>query len=913
MRNSALALAVCALASIVLAPDLNAQTLRGQVVDSVTRAPVGSGFVVLLGANDAELDRTLTTWDGRFTFHLSPGHRGPFRLRSERIGYRVAQTEPFDVPASGTADFTLWLAALPTPLSAIEVRGTTECKVRPREDEQTAVVWEEARKALAAASWTASRQLYHVVSTLYDRDMDGRRRVHSERHRPSIGSSTNPFASRDPDELVRDGYVVQEIGTVAYSAPDAHVLQSEGFLETHCFQLRLPDRDGDNLIGLAFKPVPSRKLPDVEGVLWLERGSSELQSIEYRYTNLPPAIRTRDPAGGAVHFMALPSGAWIVHRWETEIPTAFRMERDRFDRPARRVVDAYRAVGGEVLTITDRAGTRVYETELADLVGVVIDSIDGEPKPLAGARVLVVGTWFADTTDQRGRFHLRAPLDGEYDVTFTHERIDSLGFTVPPREVILARGRTDTTSLTVPPMQNILASLCPDHRVGAYARALVGTVRDSLTGKPIPGVKVVASWQRIRSGTKFSNYRDIATTDGSGRYTLCGLDFGQPTMVYAVGDDSGSEPVRVAFEVSGVAVGEAFYETNVSIWRHNLMLRPQAGIGTLAGFVTDATTGRGIPGATVTIDGLGAASESDPTGTFQVRGLSPGTHRLTLWRPGYNTRRGEVEVAADQPTIIGAEFLTLTPVPQVVGTATESETNTPVSDVWMTLMSVEGDSVKMTRSDSLGAFVLTAPEPGPYHVRARRVGYAPGFMGPFQLEAGQAVNVEFSLRQLAFALDPLNVTAEAVDQYLNDVGFYRRQKANRGHFMDRTAIEMRLGQARDVTDLLTHLPGVGIADNLVGSSGAPIDLRRGVNSFVGCTGGGPAIYVDGFPIGNTQLGGFSEDDIPAPAWLSLSGVAQPEDVYGIEIYRTPSQVPVEYGGAQAMCGVLLIWTTRGGH
>ena len=43
-------------------------------------------------------------------------------------------------------------------------------------------------------------------------------------------------------------------------------------------------------------------------------------------------------------------------------------------------------------------------------------------------------------------------------------------------------------------MQDILASLCPDHRVGAYARALVGTVRDSLTKEPISGVQVVASW-----------------------------------------------------------------------------------------------------------------------------------------------------------------------------------------------------------------------------------------------------------------------------------------------------------------------------------------------------------------------------------------------------------------------------------
>ena len=146
--------------------------------------------------------------------------------------------------------------------------------------------------------------------------------------------------------------------------------------------------------------------------------------------------------------------------------------------------------------------------------------------------------------------------------------------------------------------------------------------------------------------------------------------------------------------------------------------------------------------------------------------------------------------------------------------------------------------------------------------------------------------------------------------YLTAVGFYRRQRANQGHFMDRTAIEMRMGGARDVTDLLTHLQGVGIADNLAGSFGAPIDLRRGVNSFVGCTNGGPLIYVDGFRIDNTQHGGLGVSG-PAPAWLALSETARPEDVYGIEVYRTASQVPIEYSGPDSACGVILIWTGIG--
>ena len=38
-----------------------AQTIRGQVVDSTSGTPVGTGFVVLIGAGDTELARALTS------------------------------------------------------------------------------------------------------------------------------------------------------------------------------------------------------------------------------------------------------------------------------------------------------------------------------------------------------------------------------------------------------------------------------------------------------------------------------------------------------------------------------------------------------------------------------------------------------------------------------------------------------------------------------------------------------------------------------------------------------------------------------------------------------------------------------------------------------------------------------------
>jgi hypothetical protein len=919
--------AACSALVVSVANPLAAQTIRGQVADSVTRAPVGRGFAVLLDVNDHEIARTLTTFDGRFTLTLSPDQLGPFRLRSERIGYRVAVTEPFDAAGASATPFTIWVGALPTPLATIEVRESTECKVRPTEDEQTAIVWEEARKALAAASWTASRQLYQVVSDVYDRDMDGRRRrVLREEHRPSVGLSTNPFVSRDPGELLQTGYLRDTTEGVVYDAPDAQVLQDEGFLDTHCFRLRRPDDGRDDLIGLGFEPAPSRHLPDVEGVLWLDRESSELRSLEYRYVNLPRDLRADESGGGGgggggvVEFMPLPSGAWIVDRWHIEIPTAFREERvNPLAREITRRVERFRETGGEVLAINDTLGGRVYETELAEVMGVVVDSSRGEWTPLAGAVVQVAGTWFTDTTDQHGIYRLGAPLEGEYDITFSHPRAEFLAFTPSPHSVTLARGQTDTLWLAVPPIRDIIASQCPDLTPGADARVLLGTLRDSATGQPVRTGEVVATWQHISPTLEFRNLEGTATTDTSGTYILCGLEHGRPAIVYAAAPDARSELVRVAFEGTGVEVDTSYYqteETAAGLWRRDLTLRPYSeSTALLTGLVTDAATGEPVRGAVVNIGRALLTAVTDSAGMFRVEGPLSGTHRITVGRRGYRTRSGDVAVEADRPTIVGAQFLALEPAAQVAGTVTEPETNAPLSDVWVTLVSLEGDSVMLTHTDSSGMFLLTAPRPGSYYVRARRLGYTPGFEGPLDLVAGRAVDATFSLRQLAFALDPINITAEAVDRYLHDVGFYNRQKYHRGYFMDRQEIENRLGAVADVIQLLSVVPGVDVEEGVPGKPGSRVRFSRATTGFSpaswsgvnSCEAKGPRIWVDGFLI-ETVFPEALADGKDYLQFQAVQQVVQPEDVYAIEVYRTPSQIPPEYGGPESGCGVILIWT-----
>ena len=160
------------------------------------------------------------------------------------------------------------------------------------------------------------------------------------------------------------------------------------------------------------------------------------------------------------------------------------------------------------------------------------------------------------------------------------------------------------------------------------------------------------------------------------------------------------------------------------------------------------------------------------------------------------------------------------------------------------------------------------------------------------------------MHKLALALDPLNVTAEAVDQFLESVGFNHRKKYNRGYFMDREEIEKRLGSVADAAQLLSVVPGLQIVEGLSDHVGGSL-IRISRVAGAGCDAKGPRIWVDGFLIDTQDLKGDLQ-------LYALSQVVRPEAIYAIEVYRSPSQVPIQYGGPQSACGVILIWTRRGG-
>ena len=80
--------------------------------------------------------------------------------------------------------------------------------------------------------------------------------------------------------------------------------------------------------------------------------------------------------------------------------------------------------------------------------------------------------------------------------------------------------------------------------------------------------------------------------------------------------------------------------------------------GRIAGVVTDES-GAVLPGATVTLKGVGAAvrtAATDATGHYVIADVAPGTYDLTIEMSGFKPQASKVTVAADQTVNLEAKL-----------------------------------------------------------------------------------------------------------------------------------------------------------------------------------------------------------------------------------------------------------------
>jgi hypothetical protein len=478
------------------AAQLSAQIVRGTIRDAESAAPLQGVFVMLLDSAQHMRGGVLT--DERGFFVMRAPAAGTFTLRAERIGHESAMSSPvlLNPEQAQTVDLNVTVAAI--QLAPLEVATRNRCIARPRSGERTAQLWEEARKALTVARWLANEKQIQFQSRAYVRELDAKSMaVKSEGVRQEI-SRNLPYAALDADTLTKYGFVRDQGDGLVFYGPDAEVLLSKVFLDGHCFHSVEGAGNTRGMVGLGFKPVAESKLPDVEGVLWLDRQTFELRHIDYRYTNMLREFRVNG-TGGRTDFVRLKSGAWIVSKWYIRMPAvvASTMERGEF-----RLL-SLREEGGEVLSIQERGAAESLHHDGA-LRGALYDSVRG--RPLADALVYLSGTAHSARTDAAGRFHMPAIPAGRYTIAFTHPSLDSLPALPEPKSIAIALDDTARIDLAIRPLAELIARRCGGAVQGAV---LFGKVKNA-RGNPLPYAMVRIANKAYRTG-------------GDGEYTICGL------------------------------------------------------------------------------------------------------------------------------------------------------------------------------------------------------------------------------------------------------------------------------------------------------------------------------------------------------------------------------------------------------
>ena len=517
---------VAAIACLTNLPALlGAQIVRGRVTESGSGSAVGGVLVSLIDPR-TRAQSVSTLSDPQGLYALRAPVAGTYQVEAKRIGVRRFVSRSIQLVQGETQVLDITVEGLAYTLPAVIVSGLTTCSGATGDAPRIGALWEEARTALAATRISLRERLFRGTISRYVRELDPRtRRVLKEEGRQIQGVMDKPFRAVDADSLSIRGYVTtDERNDKTYFAPDADVLLSDAFVSDHCFRLASPSRQRRGMTGLAFAPAPGRRLPEIEGTMWLDGRTFELKLVEFKFVNTSDLP---DVADGEVHFEKLANGAWVVRRWFLRLPYGGRASNPVTVSGAtpnvfvRRVGYTLREEGGNVTT-----EAMLDHTRRAGLVGTVTDSLGS---PLGGAVVQLSGTPYKTIADARGVYRLEGVLPGTFNVIAEHPAYRAFGVFAADAEVTLPEGLTSQLHLSAPRTRELRSRLCPSAQgqAGADSADLRVNLVDA-TGRPVSFQKLRITWYEVtdyvrRSGVSMQVHFAERETDQHGGATFCGL------------------------------------------------------------------------------------------------------------------------------------------------------------------------------------------------------------------------------------------------------------------------------------------------------------------------------------------------------------------------------------------------------
>lgn len=209
------------------------------------------------------------------------------------------------------------------------------------------------------------------------------------------------------------------------------------------------------------------------------------------------------------------------------------------------------------------------------------------------------------------------------------------------------------------------------------------------------------------------------------------------------------------------------------------------------------------------------------------------------------------------------------------GRVMDSEVGQPLPGA---MVRIKGGPAQLI-SDSLGKFQADQLPAGEVEVRIQLLGYAPGIFRVYLPPSG-TLERDFALDFTGHRLPEQIVRARAEQLAPRYIDFEQRRQRKLGAYFRWDELE-RQGYS-SVGDALRTVRGIRIKCNQ-----QTFECFAFLARTPQCQ---PTWWIDG-----VEVRSFHEN---TPI----------RDVYGIEVYRGAGEVPGEYSGSNAACGVIVVWT-----
>jgi len=228
--------------------------------------------------------------------------------------------------------------------------------------------------------------------------------------------------------------------------------------------------------------------------------------------------------------------------------------------------------------------------------------------------------------------------------------------------------------------------------------------------------------------------------------------------------------------------------------------------------------------------------------------------------------------------LLGGSCVATTSAAQAIlrGRVVDSEMGLPLTGA---SLRIGKDGTPLATTDSGGFFYIASVPRGTIELRIRLIGYEEGVFRIFAPDSG-AVSQQFALDFNGFLLPELVVQARAEVLQTRYLDFERRRMRKLGAFLRWD--DLKKQGYSSVGDALRTVRGVRVQCDQ-----SRFECNAVMTRTPNCH---PTWYIDGIEVHSFQ------ENTPI------------RDVYGIEVYRGTGEIPGEFGGSNAACGVIVVWT-----